>query len=69
MRPEPYAVRLMLGVQHHLNPLHIYCRLVELNLRKETAMGLCRVHEIMVWSWVSAVIVRFMRFIHGNKKE
>lgn len=32
-------------IQHYMNPLHIYCRLMDLGLGKGTAMFLCRVYE------------------------
>jgi len=47
-----YAERL----QHYLNPLHVYCRLRELGMRKGSAIFLCRIYEraifkpVLVWS-------------------
>ncbi len=32
-------------MQHYMNPLHIYCRLIDLGLAKNTAMFLCRIYE------------------------
>lgn len=32
-------------IRHHLNPLHIYCRLICLGLSSKTALGICRVYE------------------------
>lgn len=31
--------------QHFLNPLHIYCRLMDLGLPKKHSMKLCRLYE------------------------
>jgi len=36
--------------QHHLNPLHIFCRLREVGLPKETAILLCQLYERAVYN-------------------
>lgn len=39
-------LRYGVNIQHSLNPLHLYCRLVEdLGLSKSTSMGICRTLE------------------------
>lgn len=32
-------------LRHHLNPLHIYCRLVQSGLEHDTATRICRLYE------------------------
>jgi hypothetical protein len=38
-------VLLNAALRHHLNPLHIYCRLRDLGLAKGLAIFLCRFYE------------------------
>ena len=56
MRPEPYAVRLLLAIQHRFNPLHVYCRLVDCRVRPGVARGLAAAYEVVIWSWVAPVV-------------
>ena len=63
MRPEPYAVRLMLACQHHFNPLHVYCRLVERGLSRRVALWMARVYGVVIWSWAGAMSVMVARII------
>jgi len=32
-------------LRHHLNPLHIYCRLMQTGLEHDTATRICRWYE------------------------
>lgn len=32
-------------LQHRLNPLHVYCRLVDVGFSQQAARGLCGVYE------------------------
>jgi hypothetical protein len=36
---------MVAGIKHYMNPLHIYCRLRDIGISKQTAMALCRVYE------------------------
>jgi hypothetical protein len=49
---------ILLKLKHHLNPLHLYCRLRNIGIRKETAIFLCRFYERMVFNLFMS-IVRF----------
>jgi hypothetical protein len=42
----------MLVIQHGLNPLHVYCRLVERGLNKTLSMSICRHYEMLVYGWL-----------------
>lgn len=42
----------ILNIQHHLNPLHLYCRLVEIGLSKKLSISVCRHYEIFIYSWL-----------------
>jgi hypothetical protein len=52
--------RLMLSVQHCMNPLHIYCRLMNVGLGKGRALDMARHYESAVYKKIlpltSAVI-------------
>ncbi|MCG2776681.1 MAG: hypothetical protein L6406_13485 [Desulfobacterales bacterium] len=40
------SIRIIRAIlQHYLNPLHIYCRLMNLGLAKDLAIFLCRFYE------------------------
>ncbi|HID29311.1 MAG TPA: PEP-CTERM sorting domain-containing protein [Desulfobacterales bacterium] len=42
--------RIILNIQHRLNPLHVYCRLVERGLSKKSSLSICRYYEILIYS-------------------
>jgi hypothetical protein len=37
------------ALQHYLNPLHIYCRLMDIGIPKSVAGLLCRTYERLVF--------------------
>jgi hypothetical protein len=43
----------MLMIQHRLNPLHVYCRLVEAGLNKRLCMPMCKWYQILIYSWLA----------------
>ena len=48
-----YTLRnLMLTIQHRLNPLHMYCRLVDTGLKKRPSILVCKYYEILMYSWL-----------------
>lgn len=56
----------ILNIQHHLNPLHLYCRLVERGLSKKLSILICRHYEILIYSWLvwlTIYAVRICRFV------
>ncbi len=40
-----------LSIQDRLNPLHVYCRLVERRLNKRVSISICRCYQILFYSW------------------
>ena len=48
----------ILKFQHSLNPLHIYCRLVECRLNKKVVLPVCALYEILLYAWISRLSVR-----------
>lgn len=36
-------------IRHHLNPLHIYCRLTCLGMSSKVAVDICRVYEAGIY--------------------
>jgi hypothetical protein len=51
-------------IQHALNPLHVYCRLVDRGLSKKLSMSICKFYGIIVYSWLSwdtVVVVKTFR--------
>jgi hypothetical protein len=47
---------LILTLQHHLNPLHIYCRLLDMGLSKRLSGIVCRCYEILIYKWLRWLI-------------
>ena len=69
MRPEPYAVRLMLAIQHGFNPLHVYCRLVDWRMNRRISRAVIRIYEWCLYRWVeafTAMIVKIIRKLEGR---
>lgn len=46
-------IRSFLTLQHRLNPLHLYCRLLEKGLSKRVSRPLCRSYELLFFIWVT----------------
>ncbi|MBW2037827.1 MAG: hypothetical protein JRI41_10185 [Deltaproteobacteria bacterium] len=49
--------RLMYGIQHRCNPLHVYCRLVERGIDRSVSMAICRAYETLVFRWLNWFII------------
>jgi len=47
--------RLPLYIQHVLNPLHVYCRLRDLNIRKTSALEIATVYDKMFFQVLKTV--------------
>ena len=47
--------RVMIELQHRVNPLHVYCRLVDHRLDTRTSLRVCRCYEQLVYPWVLMV--------------
>jgi hypothetical protein len=43
----------MLRIQHALNPLHVYCRLIEKGLNKSVCISVCKFYEVVIYSWLA----------------
>jgi len=37
------------ALQHYLNPLHIYCRLVDIGIPRSIAVSFCKTYERLVF--------------------
>jgi hypothetical protein len=42
-------VQIMGAIMHYMNPLHIYCRMRDMGIAKDTAMFLCRIYESCIF--------------------
>jgi len=45
--------RLIIGLQHTLNPLHIYCRLLDRGLSRQVSARVCLYYEIVIYRWIA----------------
>jgi hypothetical protein len=52
---------LIYKIQHRINPLHVYCRLVEMGINKPISLPICRFYELFVFSWLNWLIVTSQR--------
>jgi hypothetical protein len=52
--------KLLLSMQHTLNPLHIYCRLVERGLDPQVSIRLSRCYEAAIYRRVGQVMAFFL---------
>jgi hypothetical protein len=46
------VVTFMLSVQHTMNPLHIYCRLMDLGLGKRISLLVIKCYEHFLYQWL-----------------
>lgn len=53
----------ILNIQHRMNPLHIYCRLVEGGLDRRVSLVFCRSYELLVFFWLKRVLKTLM-YLH-----
>jgi hypothetical protein len=56
------VITKMLAVQHHLNPLHLYCRFVDRGYNKTLSAFICKAYELLVFSWMSRFIKTLIYF-------
>jgi hypothetical protein len=45
-----------LAIQHRLNPLHVYCRLLERGLGRRISTSIGKSYEALVFIWLSWII-------------
>lgn len=53
-------------MQHLLNPLHIYCRLIEQGYSKPEALMIANVYEQVIYK---PIIIESLKQIHGEDHE
>jgi len=56
-------VERFLSIQHRLNPLHVYCRLLDRGLRKGLSIIICKSYEIAIYVWISWIIKTMVHFL------
>lgn len=49
-------VEKLLSVQHRLNPLHVYCRFLDIGLNRRFSTTLCKSYEMVLFCWMSSVL-------------
>jgi hypothetical protein len=61
---------LILDFQHKVNPLHIYCRLLDKGFAPRISLRLSRCYEILIYKWLSPLtffLIFFYRSVKKNK--
>ncbi|MDY6954481.1 MAG: hypothetical protein SWE60_23500, partial [Thermodesulfobacteriota bacterium] len=59
--------KLMLMIQHRLNPLHLYCRLVEWGLNNKRSMSMCKWYQKLIYGWLTRFSVATVRLCDAFK--
>ena len=49
-------LKIFLGIQHYVNPLHVYCRFVEMGCSKKKSMLICKCYEKSIFKCVDIVL-------------
>ena len=49
-------VARLLNIQHRLNPLHIYCRFLDMGLNKGFSTSVCKLYGILVFVWINWIL-------------
>ena len=55
-------VARLLSVQHRLNPLHVYCRLLDRGISKTLAMSAGKIYELLLFISLSFLIKTLIHF-------
>jgi len=58
---ETWVARL-LSIQHRLNPLHVYCRLLDRGISKKLAMSAGKAYELLLFISLSFLIKTLIHF-------
>lgn len=58
---EPLVTRL-LSIQHRLNPLHVYCRLLDRGITEKLARSVGKTYELLLFIWLSFLIKTLLHF-------
>ncbi len=61
---------LLLAVQHRLNPLHIYCRLVDRGFSRKMSLRITRLYELLFFRWLdflTIVSIAFCKMITSRR--
>ncbi len=49
-------VEKLFAVQHRLNPLHIYCRLIDIGINRRISVWICRTYEVLFFTAFSFLL-------------
>ena len=55
-------LKALIGVQHYLNPLHVYCRLLDRGLHKNVSILFCKYYEILIFIWLNFFLKSLIHF-------
>jgi hypothetical protein len=62
-------LRPILGIQHRLNPLHVYCRLLDTGLSREFSGQVCQCYEIFLFRWIARFTHRSTSFLFLTRER
>ena len=55
-------VARLLSFQHRLNPLHVYCRLLDRGISRKLAMSASKTYELLLFIWLSFLVKTLIHF-------
>ncbi len=61
-------VERLLSIQHRLNPLHVYCRLLDKGFERSLSALLCKSYETIIFFWISLFIKTMIYFLYLIKR-
>jgi hypothetical protein len=51
-------LRPIRALEHTLNPLHVYCRLVDTGLSRRFSVQVCQYYELFLFRWIACLTHR-----------
>ena len=58
-----------LAIQHRLNPLHVYCRLLDRGFGRRVSTSLGKSYEALIFIWLSWIIKTVMYLFFAMNRD
>ena len=59
----------LLAIQHRMNPLHVYCRLLERGFGRRISTSLGKSYEALIFIWLSWIIKTVMYLFFAMNRD
>lgn len=57
----------LLELQHHSNPLHLYCRLVGRDYCKDKSLKVCKYYEIIFYRFINVLLGFLIKILKDER--